>query len=160
MTATPRLYLVRHGEAGSAIQDSLRELTARGRADTQSVCQRALEIIPEQPKTLMTSPYARALQTTGIVGSVLMADAADPSMVVPCLTPDNYPEQLAAFLDAEAQIAWPLVMVGHQPLLGEILAWLTDRPELAHSVPTSSISALDLITFARGCGTLSWQLYP
>lgn len=162
MNPSFRLYLVRHGEAGSAAQDSLRELTARGRAETLSVCEQVAGQMPELPKTLLVSPYTRAVQTAAIVRSILMPDVTDPAgyRVTPCLTPDEYPEKVAAFLDAEAQITWPLVMVGHQPLLGEILAWLTGRPELAHSVPTSSISAVDLITFARGCGTLSWQLSP
>lgn len=157
-----RLYLVRHGEAGRAAEDSLRELTARGRADTLAVCQRANELIAGAPATLLVSPYARALQTAEIVQSVLFPQSVDCPLltIAPCLTPDQYPETVATFVDTLPPAGWPLVMVGRQPLLGEMLAWLTDRPESAHSVPTSSISAIDLIAFARGCGTLQWQLAP
>jgi len=162
LNAPFRLYLVRHGEAGSAVQDSQRELTARGRAQTQSLCEQVASQLPDIPQTLLVSPYTRAVQTADIVRSVLMPDVTDPASyrLAPCLTPNEYPEKVAAFLDAQSSLVWPVVMVGHQPLLGEILAWLTDRPELAHGVATSSISALDLATFARGCGTLSWQRAP
>ena len=58
------------------------------------------------------------------------------------------------------QVAGPVFLVGHQPLMGRLLAWLTDRAEVSTAFGTSGLAAVELITPARGCGTLLWQISP
>lgn len=151
-----RLYLIRHGEAGQAPRDSLRELTREGRARTQHNAAAVLPRLVTPATTIIASPLARARQTAAIIHGVWNPEAA--LVVDDCLVPDSSPEAVARFVDALPDQAWPLVLVGHQPLFGSLLAWLCDRPELANTVTTSSISALDLITFGQGCATLDWQV--
>ena len=151
-----RLYLIRHGEAGPAQRDAQRELTEAGRARIRHNAAAVLPRLATPAATVITSPLARARQTAAIVQGLWNPDA---SLVVDdCLVPESSPEAVARFVDALPEQAWPLVLVGHQPLFGSLLAWLSDRPELANTMTTSSISALDLITFAKGCATLDWQV--
>lgn len=151
-----RLYLIRHGEAGSASRDDLRELTPGGRTRTGHNAAAVLPRMITPAASMVVSPLVRARQTAGIVHDLWCPDS--PLAVDDCLLPESNPKAVARFVNALPDEAWPLVLVGHQPLLGSLMAWLCDRPELAHTVTTSSISALDLIAFAQGCGTLAWQV--
>lgn len=152
-----RLYLIRHGEAGRAASDALRELTEEGRARTRHNAAAALPTMVSPIATVISSPLPRARQTAAIIQGLWGPQV--PLLVDSCLVPESSPVAVAQFVDALAAEAWPLVLVAHQPLLGNLLGWLTDRPELASTVTTSSISAVDLIAFARGGGTLDWQLF-
>ena len=151
-----RLYLIRHGEAGPAGRDAMRELTDEGRARTRHNAAAVLPRLVTPVATIITSPLIRARQTAAIVHGLWSPDV--PLVVDDCLVPQSTPAIVTGFIEALPDEAWPLAVVGHQPLFGSLLAWLTGRPELANTVTTSSISALDLITFAKGCGTLDWQV--
>lgn len=160
MSGDLRLYLIRHGEAGNAARDDLRELTPRGREQVRENSRLASERMPDAVETLVASPYARALQTAAIVHQVWRGrgGGASPFLVNDCLVPSGSVLNVVRFVDGLPPTAWPLVLVGHQPLMGTMLAWLTDRPELAGTVATSTISALTLIAFAEGGGKLDWQI--
>ena len=160
MPDNPRLYLMRHGEAGSAPRDESRELTPWGREHCRHNLLKALPRLGGAPVTLVSSPYSRALQTAAIAHAVLGNSANPPVLLVDdCLTPDASPLAITRFVEGLGDDAWPLVLVGHQPLLGRLLYWLTDRDDLAGSVATASISALSLVAFARGGGSLEWQIH-
>jgi len=155
-----RLYLMRHGEAGSAPRDEVRELTQRGREHCRHNLLKALPRLASAPATVVSSPYSRALQTAAIAHAILGDGTNPPPLLVDdCLVPDASPRAIADFIEGLGEDAWPLVLVGHQPLLGALLAWLTDRDDLAASVATASISALDMVAFARGGASLDWQIH-
>lgn len=148
-----QLYLMRHGQAGSAPVDRDRPLTESGMAECTRVLTRARLKLEIPPRTLISSPYTRARQTAQILMRELSFDGE--LIIAPELTPDRAPWEVARLLDG---ITGPVWLVGHQPLMGELLAWLTDTPPQGFA--TAGVARLDLIAAARGCGTLQWQLAP
>ncbi len=148
-----QLYLMRHGQAGSAPVDRDRPLTEAGWAECIRVLERVRPKLEVPPRTLISSPYVRARQTAQILMRELSFDGE--LVIAPELTPDRDPGEVARLLDG---IAGPVWLVGHQPLMGELLAWLTDTSPQAFA--TAGVARLDLIAAAQGCGTLQWQLAP
>lgn len=148
------LYIARHGEAGSGTYDELRELTANGISTTQSVYTRSATSIHQSIATVICSPLLRARQTAEVALDLLPIKCRE-LVVSEILRPESCPEDIAGFLDKQTQ--WPILIVGHQPVLGELLAWLTDQEHFRAGIATSSLYALNLITPARGCGTVLWQ---
>ncbi len=148
------LYVARHGAAGRARDDASRELTAAGVGATRAVYTRCAVRIHQPIATLVCSPLTRARQTAEIALDTLPIDPG-PVVVSEALCPDSTPAALAQFLDLCLQ--WPVMLVGHQPLLGDFLSWLTDQEHFRNGVATSSLVALNLIAPARGCGTVLWQ---
>jgi phosphohistidine phosphatase len=120
------LLIIRHGIAedredfartGEA--DELRPLTAKGRERMRRAAVGLKRIA--QIDLLAHSPLVRAVQTAKIL------DAAFPTAAmaeIPELRPGQGPEQVAhwlSFVSREATVA----LVGHEPDLGELAAWLT-----------------------------------
>lgn len=148
-----QLYLMRHGQAGSAPVDKDRPLTAAGVAECSRVLAGVRPKLEIPSRTLISSPYLRARQTAQILMRELSFDGE--LVVAPELTPDRSPGDVAGLLDG---ITGPVWLVGHQPLMGELLAWLTDTSPQGFA--TAGVACLDLITPAQGCGTLQWQMAP
>lgn len=152
-----RLYLARHGEAGTAASDQERPLTAQGRADTVAVCKAASAAFPVPLGMILTSPLLRARQTADIALQTIPCAVAGYE-VTELLRPDAPVLDLMAAMDQCRH--WPVLLVGHQPFMGNLLSWLTGDECLRHGVSTSSLHAVDLIAFARDCGTLAWSRQP
>ena len=53
-----------------------------------------------------------------------------------------------------------VLLLGHQPLIGKILEYLTDQTGLGWSMTTSSLACLDVTAFSRGCAELKWLTTP
>ena len=113
-----KLWLLRHGEAESrAPSDELRELTAAGRV---AVLRSAAEMQGADLQLVLTSPYVRARQTAALVqqhlgwtGELQRADWA---------TPDGEPER--ALAELERRGVERLLLVTHNPFVGELAGWL------------------------------------
>ena len=148
------LYISRHGEAGPAHTDDLRELTERGIRETRRVYTECAGRIQQPIARVVSSPLIRARQTAEIALQLLPVACSDIEISAE-LSPDSSPEAIAACLDCSDR--WPILLVGHQPVLGELLSWLTDQEHFRHGIATSSLFSLNLITPARGCGTVLWQ---
>jgi phosphohistidine phosphatase len=149
-----QLYLMRHGEAGPATRDAERRLTDRGRDDVAQVL-RASRPRLDTPEAVLCSPLARARQTAAIALRELGGHA--DLLVTPALMPESSPHVVVDLLDDRVG---PVMLVGHQPLMGRLLAWLTDHPELAGGFATAGLAVLELVAPGRGCGTLIWQMDP
>ena len=147
-----RLYVARHGEAGRAVSDDLRQLTARGVAETRAAYREAAGHLREPVAQLIASPLVRARQTAAIALELLPCTGSLQTSDV--LRPESSPEAIASLLESATS---PVMLVGHQPVLGELLSWLTGDDYHRYSVDTSSFYALDLIVPAQGCGTLLWR---
>ena len=148
------IYLARHGEAGRAANDDDRPLTASGIATTRLVYSQLADHIEEPLAVIVSSPLLRARQTAEIALELLPTSATE-LLICPELRPESTPEAIAQLLDA--QLAWPVLLVGHQPIMGNLLSWLTGHLHFRHEGATSSLYALDLITPARGCGEVLWH---
>ncbi len=113
------LVLVRHAvaaERGTVAIDAERPLTAEG-AERMRQAARGLERLVT-PQVIVSSPWLRAVQTAEILreqfglGRVRLSDA---------LAGDDYEAVVEMAVETDAS---PVVLVGHEPWMGELLAYL------------------------------------
>ena len=128
-TSTPQLILWRHAEAEDGGADSKRKLTAHGQAQARRMAEWLRARLPEGAR-IVSSPAVRAMETAG------------------ALTPDF--ETLAAIAPGHgaahilAAIGWPdragtVVVVGHQPTLGQLASLLIAGREADWSVKKGAV---------------------
>ncbi|WP_322046142.1 phosphohistidine phosphatase SixA [Paraburkholderia sp. J67] len=110
------LILWRHAEAEDvAASDLARQLTTRGRKQAQSVARWLRTRLPEDA-VILASPAARTIQTA--------ESLTDQYRVVRELAPNASVEAVLEAAGWPDGIASTVVVVGHQPTLGEVLAHL------------------------------------
>lgn len=129
------LFLVHHGEAVAADEDSRRPLTSAGRAQCERLARDAAAL-GACPEKVRHSGKLRARETAQI-----FAAACNPSAPVRAergLQPDDPPEWARDALRAEEV---PVMIVGHMPHVARLLRLLT-RDEGA-AFPIHGIVALD-----------------
>ena len=107
------LILWRHAEAEDAANDLARELTSKGRKQADRMAAWLREHLPSD-YLLIASPALRAQQTAQALGAPETANDIAPGAAV------------SAILEAAR---WPeyegtVVLVGHQPVLGQTAAYL------------------------------------
>jgi phosphohistidine phosphatase len=76
-----------------------------------------------RPERVFSSPYARARQSAGIV-----TGTAAPTVAVEtlgALEPEREPSEVLDALRAQGVTAGHILVVGHQPLLGRLVGYLT-----------------------------------
>jgi phosphohistidine phosphatase len=108
------LILWRHAEAADGVPDSERKLTAKGRKQAEKLAAWLKGRLPDDAR-ILASPTMRTRQTAEALERPFETHAA----VGPAASRD-------AILKAAG---WPdeggtVVVVGHQPILGEVAAWL------------------------------------
>ena len=134
------LYIVRHGRAEdprAGLADEDRALTERGRREVRATLGRA----GAAPVRILTSPLRRARETAEIAVEVLRC--SEPLVLTRALAPESSPERIWRELSDHADS--PEVMViGHQPLLGAIYAFLLGSPAVAVSVDPGSVGCIEL----------------
>lgn len=119
-----KIYLIRHASALDALVDSddtLREITDEGVKDAKKTAE-VLQRIAGKPDAVISSPLTRAVQTarviakkTGFKHEIMLFDGLKPEA-----TPDAVVEFIVANEDFDK-----VFIIGHQPLLGKILARIT-----------------------------------
>jgi len=123
------IYLVRHAIAAERGQkypdDSKRPLTRDGISRMRQAV-RGLTALDPKIDLVLTSPFVRARQTANILVSGL---SPKPDLtVLDALTPGHRPADVAARLSG--QRGRPVIaLVGHEPDLGELAAWLIGARE-------------------------------
>jgi phosphohistidine phosphatase len=144
-----KIWLMRHGQAEAmAASDPQRALTEQGRVEAAAVA-RLLE--GKQLDNILASPYLRAQQTAAIVSRHLawtkgIATAA-------WLTPDDEPRLVLDFLAERDE--QHLLLVSHQPLLGQLISLLVDGHKGAHyPMPTAGLACIETDFPAAGIGQL------
>lgn len=113
------LVLVRHAiavERGSMANDAERPLTPQGRARMEEAAQGLARLVT--PQAILSSPWTRAVETAEILREVYRLGKV---RVCEALASDDYDEVIAAVVDADAS---PVALVGHEPWMGELLAYL------------------------------------
>lgn len=115
-----RLWLLRHGEAEPrAASDALRELTERGRNEARAGGEWLRGAGLER---ILVSPLVRAQQTAELVGEVLAYQGEWET--VDWITPESDVREALRRLDAHEGRA--LLVVSHQPFLGDLGGWLVE----------------------------------
>ena len=156
------LYVIRHADAvalgeRNITEDSDRPLSEVGQVQAKAVGG-ALEAMSIHPGLIVTSPLVRARQTAdGILRqlghqqpAVQQADEVAPGLK---------PKKLARYLRGLKTES--VVVVGHQPDLGEWTAWLIGSKKAHIDLAKAGIALIRCPEGPRkGAGTLVWLVTP
>jgi phosphohistidine phosphatase len=122
------ILIIRHAEAVShsaPVEDAYRPLTPRGRRDAKRLG-KLLRAAEARPDVIVFSPLVRAVQTAELVARGLRYKG--PLDVAPELAPERKPPSVVReVLLPRAELAC-VALVGHEPLLGELLGLLLKAP--------------------------------
>lgn len=113
-----QLFVIRHAVAediGPGIDDAARELTDAGKTKLRQAV-RGLRALDIRFQRILTSPWKRAAQTARQLAPI----AASEPVVTDLLTQPPRAELLALIAEGGTTTA----VVGHEPWLGELAAWL------------------------------------
>ncbi len=151
MTAKLLLTLWRHGEAGSASSDAVRELTDRGRVEVSAMASDLSAWLdaaglPMVAK-LYTSPLIRAQQTAALFAQHGCSERPE---ICSELVPEAIPE---GFADSVFDDDTHVVAVTHQPFLSRAIAFWSDDATLAPLAP-AGYATLQVTSLERGGATV------
>ena len=132
LNAAVRLYLVRHAKAAPGDPDELRPLTAEGREQARLLAGR---LAAEQPEAVVTSPLLRARETAELLARACGLQAEPDDRLAPGATPG----EVRATASGRGE---RVVVVGHQPDLGRVVAALTGGAE--PPFPPAGMAVIDL----------------
>jgi phosphohistidine phosphatase len=150
------VVLVRHAiaeERRPGLRDAARRLTPEGR-DKLEQAARGLKRLGVVPDRILTSPLVRAAETAEVLAEVLAPDLR-PETFGP-LAPGQAPQEVR---DALPEDARTVVLVGHEPDLGELASWLLTGSTDGMRLPFRKAGAA-AIELEEGEGTLRWMLAP
>jgi len=154
------IYLMRHGiaeEGGTGQPDSTRRLTPEGRDRTADVLNLAGQT-GVRPDLILSSPYIRAMETARIAQEEL--SVREPIVDFPAIVPFGNPESVWNELRDYAQYR-ALLLTSHEPLVGQLAAYLLNAPSLRIDVKKASIIRIDFASMtASPHGILRWMMVP
>jgi phosphohistidine phosphatase len=145
--------LIRHGEAGPSGPhgDAARTLTPGGREAIARLGRERLAV--DRPDHLFASPLTRAQESAR-----LLLDGVDPPVPIEtldALTPDHDPVEVVSAL-APLDLTGHVVLVGHQPLLGSLVAYLAGGRD--REMATASLVRIEFSErLARGRGRILFE---
>lgn len=152
-----RVYLVRHGIAAPSGYDvdDHRPLTDEGRR----LFRESAQLWSEQggsPTRWIVSPLVRAVQTCEIALGAFGFDG--PVDVSPALLPDARVSAAAQLVDDH--FGETLALVGHNPLMGALAAFLLGLRSVPSQLQPGAVLALDLPEGDGDQPRLAWHLVP
>ena len=155
-----QIYLLRHGiaeDAGPRMPDAKRELTDKGRTRLAALLHLARRA-SVRPELVLSSPLVRAIQTAEMAREILAVES--PVQQTPLLVPESSPRKVWEELCALRNLD-DVLLTGHEPLLGELTAFLLGAPALQVHMTKAALVCIGMETF-RGDphGILNWMLTP
>lgn len=156
------LYLVRHAiaeELATGRSDDDRRLTPEGIRKIRAVAL-GLKRLGVRPDAILSSPLRRAHETATLLAEVLAPDLA--AELCPMLAPAGGPAAVLTGLRAHRR-SRHLLLVGHQPDLGELASQLLTGSPARAPLPfkKGGVAAIEVASLPpRGVGTLQWFLTP
>jgi len=110
------LILLRHAQAEDGTPDAARRLTPRGERDAALIARWITRRLPERNVTLLSSPTRRTRQTADAFGRryELSDRIGPPASVEDVIDLTGWPDRRDGVL----------IIVGHQPWIGEVIATL------------------------------------
>jgi phosphohistidine phosphatase len=156
------LYVLRHAiaiEDDHGDRDADRKLTHEGRERLRrsTRCWDRLGVLVD---VILTSPYARALQTAEVAGQALgIPDRVEPC---PALAAGAAPSTIVRALAERCHEDHRVMIVGHEPDLGRLVSLLvcgTDGGSFRMKKAGLSKLAVDGLEAGR-CAVLEWHLWP
>jgi phosphohistidine phosphatase len=156
-----QLYVVRHAIAHNRgddwPDDRLRPLTAAGSARMAKQA-RGLVAVGVTFDQILTSPLVRARQSADVLAGAFRA--APRIVEVPALEPGRAPKDVAAALGNFTRHT-ALAIIGHEPGLGELSAWLIGlRGPLAFKKGSVALIEVAVLPPPAGSGELRWFVTP
>lgn len=159
------LTIWRHGEAGVASNDRMRELTVTGVDDIGFGCQRfhahcEARGIPH-PQQILYSEWQRTTQT-----AVLIARAYNHARLLTCdaLIPGRGPADVDSMLGPVAEDAGEggshILLVSHQPLVSALVDHYQGESGSTPVLMPGGFATLALDVPAQGCGQLLFVAQP
>ncbi|MBB6523375.1 phosphohistidine phosphatase SixA [Pseudoteredinibacter isoporae] len=144
-----RLFILRHGQASyQAPSDAERELTERGRLETEIIIREHLVQL-NHPPVIVSSPYVRAQQTAQIAAEQLglASQSIEAIKRAPWqeLRSESSPERTITRIGEwfEHNPGRDLLCVSHQPLVGQLINILADLIPGRHMMGTSALACLE-----------------
>lgn len=160
-----RLWIMRHGEAGSAHSDAERPLTAAGEAQArQSGRWLASQLSPAELLVVIHSPLRRARQSAMQVVEALAqcgnAATAPQLLESERLTLESSASELIEWLTLQQwQGSW--LLVSHMPLVATLTGQLQEGSRhLGSPFATAQIVGLDADVWASGCASYAASFTP
>jgi phosphohistidine phosphatase len=156
------LYLVRHGIAAVPSADALdadRALTAEGTRKITRVAS-GLQRLGVEPDVILSSPLRRARETAALLANALAPQHSVE--VYEALAPGGAPADVLRGLRVYRS-AHHLVLVGHQPDLGELASQLLAGSPGRVCLPfkKGAVAAIDVSSLPpRASAALRWFLTP
>lgn len=155
-----RVYLLRHAIAEDAAPgqpDRDRALVPEGRKKLREVLA-AAKSAGVAPSLIVTSPYRRAEESAQIAAKEL--GYRDHLVVSDALIPGGEPADVWTELRSY-QSENEVMLVGHEPLFGQLFAYLLGTPTLAVDFKKGALARIDLEQFGPAPrGVLRWFLAP
>lgn len=158
------LTIWRHGEAGSAATDRLRELTDRGTEDVSFGCHQFHNLceargIPH-PELLLYSEWVRTTQTAEIIGLAFNHAAGERcSALIPGRRPGDVETELMRRL-ADAPSHKHLLLVSHQPLVSSLVDYLLGEVSAVPPLIPGGLATLEMEVPGAGCASLCFSAQP
>ena len=153
------LYILRHGIAYDREEwqgdDAARPLTDKGKERTQAVVKALLKKKLLRVDAIWSSPLARALQTAEIAGKALGL----PVTAVDALACGASVQGLMAAFRKLEPLPARLMLVGHEPDCGAIVAELVGDETRDYALKKAGVAALEGEFRPRGM-VLQWKLGP
>jgi phosphohistidine phosphatase len=143
MEDTMIVYVMRHAEAvegSDTLQDEWRYLTEKGRSAAEKMSSSIAKIGPK-PRLTISSPLTRAVQTAEIAAE--KACRKNVVLASELLLPGADIGDLVTYLNGCGD-AKRVMLVGHEPLLGSLVATLLDREDKAILLKKGACVALKL----------------
>jgi phosphohistidine phosphatase len=157
-----RLYLIRHAEAfplglNGIDKDEDRPLTENGRSQCRALAA-CLNQLGVKLEKVITSPLVRARQTV----DELLAQWGGP---VPAVEESEYlapgSKKRKLLRDVLASGGEAIALVGHNPDLSELLAWLIGDREIGVSMSKAGVACINFDgPPIKGAGALVWLVTP
>jgi phosphohistidine phosphatase len=159
-----RLLIVRHAPAQDRDEfwqrtgqdDSQRPLTAEGKAKMRKAAAGLAALLPKLD-VLASSPYRRARETCEILQEHY---AGAEVLEHPVLAPGTPPESVAGWLAQQPAKCKNLAIIGHEPELGCLAAWLSSARSESFLHLKKGAACLLQGEPAAGRMTLLWALTP
>ena len=154
-----QIFLVRHAEAVDetlTLRDPQRHLTPHGRLQARALGDR-MRWHDCHPTHVWSSPLVRAVQTAEIAISAFGAEG--PLEIHPGLVPEARVSAAAQLVDDH--VGETLALVGHQPLMGALAAFLLGLGSVPAGLEPGAILALDLPEAPDDpAPRIAWHLRP
>ena len=149
-----RLYLVQHGDAVSEQSDPERPLSVAGRRDVEAVA-RLLASNDIRAERVAHSGKLRAQQTAGLLAAALV-----PGVIPETTTGLNPNDPVEPVARSIAQWTSDVMLVGHLPFLGKLVAHLVAGDERKPVVAFVPGTVVCLESGEAGHWAIMWMVRP